>query len=51
MNYTTEELNIIRAVNYCTALKERLQEEAIKQVKTIGEVYVLMKRYENKEMF
>jgi hypothetical protein len=50
MNYTTEELNIIRAVNYCHTLKEEMLKEAIKQVKTIGEVYVLMKRDEKKEL-
>jgi hypothetical protein len=50
MNYTPEELKIIRAVNYCHTLKDEMIKEAIKQNKTIGEVYVLMKRDENKEM-
>jgi len=42
--FTEDELNIIRGINFSIQSLEKIKKIAIKESKTIGEVYILLKR-------
>jgi hypothetical protein len=42
--FTEEELKIIRGINFSTQCLDKIKKMAIDEVKTIGEVYIMLRR-------